>query len=59
MTQKRGGWARKVRVIETGEVFDSAIACADSINGDYSHIYKVIKGERKSHKGLTFEYIPD
>lgn len=47
---------RKVRIRETGEVFMSVRQCAKYIGGDYSTIYRVLRGERASHKGYTFEY---
>lgn len=46
----------KVRVVETGQVFRTARDCARHINGNYSSIYKCLRGDRRQHMGLTFEY---
>lgn len=48
--------ARKVRIVETNEVFLTVENCARYIGGDASSIYRVLRGERISHKGYTFEY---
>ena len=48
--------ARKVRIVETGDIFLTVENCAKYIGGDPSSIYRVLRGERISHKGLTFEY---
>lgn len=49
-------WGKRVRIIETGEVFLTVRDCASYINGDYGSIYAVLRGERGSHRGLSFEY---
>lgn len=48
---------RRVRIVELGTTFDSVSECARYISGDASSIYRVIRGERSSHMGHTFEYI--
>lgn len=48
--------SRRIRIVETGEVFLTVENCAKYIQGDPSSIYRVLRGERISHKGLTFEY---
>lgn len=53
---KKRKWGRRVRVIETDQVFRTARECADAIEGDYSSIYSCLRGKQKHHKGLTFEY---
>lgn len=53
----RLSWGQPVMIRETGEKFYSVRDCADHIGGDYSSIYRVLAGSRKSHKGFTFEYI--
>lgn len=50
---------KKVRIVETGEVFNSLKDCADAINGDNSNIVNCINGKLKSHKGLHFEYVDE
>ena len=51
---RRGG---KIRIIETGEVFNTQQECADAINGDQSAVCGVLNGIRKHHKGFHFEYV--
>lgn len=48
---------RKVRIIETGEVFATVEQLARYISGDTSSIYRVLREERPSHKGYSFEYV--
>jgi hypothetical protein len=44
-----------VRIIETGEYFESIEACARAINGLGSCICQCIQGRQRAHKGYTFE----
>lgn len=46
-----------VRIVETGETFSTISECAHHINGNISHIYQCIIGNRTTHKGLHFERI--
>ena len=48
---------KPVRIIETGEEFDSVKKCAAALNSHPSDISHVMSGKRKSLKGLTFEYV--
>ena len=47
----------KVRIIETGEIFLNAYACARYVDGDVSSIYKCLRGDRNRHMGRTYEYV--
>lgn len=55
--------SKKVRVIETGQIFESSHDCdrrSESIFGtkfNFSTISAVCRGDRKSHKGFHFEYV--
>lgn len=49
-------WGKPIRIVETGEVFRTVRDCANYINGDYSTIYAVLRGQRESHRGYTYEY---
>ena len=49
-------WGKKVRIVETDQVFRTVRDCADYINGDYSSIYACLRGARDSHRGFTYEY---
>lgn len=48
---------RKVRIVETGEVFDSQAECARAINGSISRISLCIHDLNKTHKGCHFERV--
>jgi hypothetical protein len=47
---------RRVKIVETNMVFMTVESCARYISGDVSSIYRVLRGERISHKGFSFEY---
>lgn len=49
-------WGKRVRIPETGAIYRTVRDCAQHIRGDYSSIYAVLRGDRKSHRGYTFEY---
>lgn len=46
-----------VKIIETGEVFESQLACAEAIGGDQGSISSCLSGKRKTHRGFTFEHV--
>lgn len=52
----RRQWGKRVKIVETGEVFRTVRDCAAYINGDYSSIYGCLRGDRLSHRGFTYEY---
>lgn len=58
-TNKPGPKSRRIRIVETEEVFKSVRDCARYIGGDYSSIYKCLRGEHSNHLGYTFEYLED
>ena len=47
----------KVRIVETGETFDSIIDCAKAIKGNPGAIHRVLHKQRRSHRGLHFEFV--
>lgn len=47
---------RKVKVLETGVIYNSAAECAEAIGGDVTGISKVISGKRPHHLGYTFAW---
>lgn len=49
----------KVRIVETGQVFDTVRDAADFVNGDYSTIYQVLKNKRYTHQGYSYEWVRD
>lgn len=48
---------RKVRIVETGEEFDSQAECARAINGSISRISMCVHDSNKRHKGYHFEHV--
>lgn len=48
--------AKPVRIIETGEVFDSIRSCARAVDGDHKSIQQCLNGTYQTHKGLHYEY---
>ena len=49
----------RVRIVETGEIFDSQLDCAKAINGDAANVSYCLSGKLKSHKGLHFEHVEE
>ena len=48
---------KKVRCIETGEVYRSTKAAATAINRHYSTLTDCLKGYTKSCAGMHWEYV--
>lgn len=48
---------RHIRIQGTGQVFRTVADLARYLDGDPSKIYAVLRGDRRSHLGHTFEYI--
>lgn len=46
----------RVRIIETGEEFQSITDCAEAINGNDRHICDCLSGRQRTHRGYHFEY---
>ena len=57
MTKSRK--ARKVRCIETGEVYNSCIEAGRKLGLPKSAVSKIIRGTQKSAKGLHFEVVEE
>lgn len=51
------GPKRPVRIVETGEVFDTIRSCADAIHGNRRHISDCLNGKLKTHKNYHFEEV--
>lgn len=56
VSEYRRQWGKRIRIIETGEIFRTVRDCARYVNGDYSSIYRCLRDERGSHRGFTYEY---
>ena len=50
---------RKVRIVESGEIFDSIRDCAKAINVAEQHVWACLNGKRSIRNGLHFEYVED
>lgn len=48
---------KRVRIVETGEIYDSLTNCAESIGGHKTAISACILGKVKTHKGYHFEHV--
>lgn len=46
-----------IRIVETGEIFESQADCARAIGGSQSNIASCLMGKRNTHKGFHFEYV--
>ena len=46
-----------VRIVETGEIFESQAECARRIGCDQSAIAKCLAGKQSTHHGYHFEYV--
>ena len=45
-----------IRIIETGEIFESVSECARRIGGDQGAIWRCLTGRQSTHLGYHFEY---
>jgi len=54
---RKGNRCKAVRCIETGEIFESAIAAAKSLGKKGSHIYDVCNGKREKALGYHWEWV--
>ncbi len=53
------GPIRKVRIVETGLVFDNMAECARFVNGDSGNISRCVRDPYRTYKGYHYEAIPD
>jgi hypothetical protein len=53
------GQIRRVMIIETQMIFKTVSDCANYIGGSPSSIYRVLRGDRPSHLGYTFQYVEE
>ena len=51
--------AKKVKIEETGDVYNSIRECVRSINGDRKSVYDCLRGHQQTHKGLHIRYVED
>ena len=50
-------YCKKVRIVETGEIYNSYTDCAKAINGGPDYISACVQGKRDSYKGFRFESV--
>jgi len=50
----RGRPGVRVKIVETGEEFESITSCARAIDGSPGSIHDVLTGRRETHKGYHF-----
>jgi hypothetical protein len=48
--------ARRVLVVETGNIYESVNECAEAIGGIPNLIYMCLRGAARRHHGFTFQY---
>ena len=48
--------ATPIRIVETGEIFESQSECARRIGGDQGAIWRCLTGRQSTHLGYHFEY---
>lgn len=49
------GPIRKIRIVETGQVFDNMAECAKFVHGDNGNICRCVKDPTKTYKGYHYE----
>lgn len=52
-----GRKGKPIRIVETGEIFQSSLECEKAIGGNNRHINDCLKGRQKTHRGYHFEYV--
>ena len=53
------GRSTPIRIVETGETFESISECARRIGGDLSNISHCLAGRQSTHRGYHFEYVKE
>lgn len=51
-----GRHGKRIRIVETGEEFESSLECEKRINGNNRHINDCLRGRQQTHRGYHFEY---
>ena len=58
-TSFHGRTPRPVKCVDTGEVFDSAVAASRIIGKSFTPIYRCCNGERKTAHGFKWQYVTE
>lgn len=48
---------KRVRIIETGNIYSSEKECAEATNGSKSGVNGCLRGRRNTHNGFHYEYV--
>lgn len=48
---------RKVKVIETGEIYNGVVECAKNVGSCFQNVYAALNHKRKTANGFHFEYV--
>lgn len=48
---------KRIRIVETGEIFEGLKACEEAIGGNNRHINDCLRGRQQTHRGYHFEYV--
>lgn len=48
---------RRVRIVEINLVFNSVSECAEYVGGDTQSILRVVRGQRMSYRGYSYEFV--
>ena len=48
---------QKIKIVETGQIFESETECARAIGGNVSNVCNCLAGRRFTCKGFHFEYV--
>ena len=52
-----GRKGKQIRIVETGETFNTLKECEEAINGNNRHINDCLRGRQRTHRGYHFEYV--
>lgn len=51
-----GRKGKPIRIVETGEIFNTLKECEEAIDGNNRHINDCLRGRQHTHRGYHFEY---
>lgn len=54
---RKPGPSKKIRIVETGKVYNSITECAKAIKGTVPGICSCMSGRQEKHRGYHFEYV--
>ena len=49
---------KQIKIVETGEIFNGVVECANAVGGDFRNVYRSLNSDRHyAVNGLHFEYV--